>query len=129
MLIVNLDAGSYLPQTSAKALATSEKEKKDKYLEPCLERQRYFTPMVYSVDGFFGTEAVSAQQRISSLISNNLKREYYEMCGFVRSWMSLVIVRSNSLILHGARDKEAYTQQRPNMEERAVMALMAPWWG
>ena len=30
--IVNLDVGSYLRETSAKDLATAEKEKKDKYL-------------------------------------------------------------------------------------------------
>ena len=36
MQIVNLDTGSYLHQTSAKDLDTSDKEKKDKYLQPCL---------------------------------------------------------------------------------------------
>ena len=60
MQIVNLDTGSYLRQTSAKALGTAEKEKKDKYLQPCLERQHSFTPMVYSTDGITGTEATSA---------------------------------------------------------------------
>ena len=35
---------------SAKDLATEEKEKKDNYLQPCLERQSSFTPMVYFVD-------------------------------------------------------------------------------
>ena len=35
--IVNLDVSFYLYQTSVKALSTAEKEKKDKYLYPCLE--------------------------------------------------------------------------------------------
>ena len=30
------------------------------------------------------------------------------MCGFVRAIMSLAIVRSNTLSLQGARNKEAY---------------------
>ena len=77
MQIVNLDTGSYLRQTSAKALATAEKEKKDKYLHPCLEHRRYFTPMVYSADGIPGTEAVVAKQRLALLISNKLEREYF----------------------------------------------------
>ena len=34
--ISNLDVGSYLRQTSEKALATAEKEKKNKYLQLCL---------------------------------------------------------------------------------------------
>ena len=64
--------------------------------------------MVYSTDGITVAEAVAAQQCIAFLISNNLKREYLEMCGFVRVRMSLVIVRSNTLPLRGARYKEAY---------------------
>ena len=74
MIIVNLDSGSYLHQTSEKALAMSEKEKKEKYLQPCLGRRHSFTHMVYSVDGIPRTEAVAAQRRLASLLSNNLKR-------------------------------------------------------
>ena len=44
--IFNLDAGSYLPMTPEKVLAKAEKEKKDLYLQACLERRRTFTPMV-----------------------------------------------------------------------------------
>ena len=44
--IVNLDAGSYLLMTPEKALAEVEKEKKDLYLQACLERRRNFTPLV-----------------------------------------------------------------------------------
>ena len=44
--IVNLYAGSYLRMTPEKALAKTEKEKKDLYLQACLERRRNFTPMV-----------------------------------------------------------------------------------
>ena len=48
--IVNLDADSHLRQKSAKALAMAEKKKRYKYLQPCLECKRSFTPMVYSSD-------------------------------------------------------------------------------
>ena len=44
--IFNLDAGSYLRMTPEKALAKAEKEKKDFYIQACLERIRTFTPMV-----------------------------------------------------------------------------------
>ena len=50
MQIFNLYAGSYQRQTSVKALVTAEKEKKDKYLQTCMESRRTFTPMVYSVE-------------------------------------------------------------------------------
>ena len=48
--IVNLDAGSYLRMTPEKVLAKAEKEKKNLYLQACLEHRRTFTPMVYSAD-------------------------------------------------------------------------------
>ena len=36
MNIVNLDTSSYLRHTSKKALEMADKQKKDKYLQPCL---------------------------------------------------------------------------------------------
>ena len=58
--IVNLDAGSYLRMTPEKAHAKVEKEKKDLYLQACLERRRNFNQMVYSADGIPGAEALAA---------------------------------------------------------------------
>ena len=110
MRIVNIDTGSYLCQTSTKALAAAEKEKNYKYLQSCMERRHSFALMVQSADGIPGTEAVAAQQRLASLLSNKLKREYLDMCRFVRAQISLAIVRSNTLLLSGARDKEAHIQ-------------------
>ena len=126
MRIFNLDAVSYLRQTSAKALETADKKKKDKYLQPCLERRHSFTPMVHSADGITGTYSVVVQRHLALLLSKNLKREYLDMCGFVSARMSLAIVSSNTLLLRGARDKEVCIRKRPNLEDGALMALMAP---
>ena len=43
--IFNLDAGSYLHMMQEKSLAKAEKEKKDFYLQACLECRRTFTPL------------------------------------------------------------------------------------
>ena len=66
---------------------------------------------------------------MAALLSYKLKREYSEMCGFVRARMSLAIVRSNSLLLRGPRDKGARIRQRPELTDGAVMALLVPWLG
>ena len=87
MRIFNLYAGSYIRQMSAKALTMAKNGKKYNYLQPCLERRRSFNPMVYSMDGIPRTEAVAAHQCLAVLLSNKLKREHLEMCGFVRAWM------------------------------------------
>ena len=49
--------------------------------------RRTFTPMVNSVHGITKAEALAAQKRVSALLSYKLKREYSEMCGFVRAMM------------------------------------------
>ena len=127
--IVKLDTGSYLRMTQKKDLEKAEKEKKDLYLQACLNRRRTFTPMVYYADRIPGAEALAAQKRLAALISYKLKREYSEMCGFVRARMSLAIVRSNSFLLRGPRDKGARIRQQPEMTDGAVMTLLAPWRG
>ena len=76
-----------------------------------------------------GAEAVAAQKRLSALLSYKLKRKYSEMCGFVEARMSLEIVRSNSLLLCGPRDKGARIWQRPELTDGEVMALLANWRG
>ena len=85
--------------------------------------------MVYSTDGIPEAEALSPQKRLAALLSYKLKREYSEMCGFVRARMSLAIVRSNSLLLRGPHDKGARIRQQKEMTDGAVMALLAPWRG
>ena len=85
--------------------------------------------MVYSAVRIPRAEALAAQKRLAALISYKLKREYSEMCGFVRARMSLSIVRYNSLLLRGPWDKVACIRQLPELTDGAVMALLAPWHG
>jgi hypothetical protein len=54
MRITDTDAQSYRKKEFAKVLEQHEKEKKEKYLQNCLEMRKDFTPMVYSVDGIAG---------------------------------------------------------------------------
>ena len=60
--IVNLDAGSYQRMNMEKALANLDKEKKDLYLQDCLEGRQTFTPMVYSLYEIPGAEALTVQK-------------------------------------------------------------------
>ena len=102
--ITDTDAPSYRGQDPTKILARHEKEKKDKYLDACVERRRQFTPLVYSVDGLLGEEARAASKRLASLLANKWKRAYSEVCGYVLSRQALALVRATSLCLRGTRD-------------------------
>ena len=102
-------------------LKTYAKTKKDKYAEACLERRRSFTPLVYSVDGMACKEAKAFDKRIASLLASKHDRPYSEMVGFVRSRMSLAIIRSNTLMLRGARQGSA---NRPEIDGSASFTAM-----
>jgi hypothetical protein len=105
--VTDTDAPSARGLDPAKILKRHEKEKRDKYLEPCLARRRHFTPLVFSVDGLRGTEAQAASKRLASRLSTKWKRTYSEVCGFVRSRLSVALARSTSLCLRSARDPSA----------------------
>ena len=107
VIIVNLNAGSYLRMTPEKALAKAEKKKKDLYLQACLERRRTFTPMVYSADVIPWSGGLNRTKDISRTNQLQAEARYSEMCGFLRARISLEIVRSNSLVLGVPRDKGA----------------------
>ena len=101
--ICDTDSRSYGATSSAKILERHAKEKKDKYEAACLERRRDFTPLVYSVDGMASKDARTAERRVAWLLAQKWKRTYSDMANFVRTRMSLAVVRSNTLLLRGDR--------------------------
>ncbi len=55
--VTNTDAKLQCHKDPKKILAQHKREKKRKYLEPCLKQRRHFTPFVVSTDGLLGREA------------------------------------------------------------------------
>jgi hypothetical protein len=72
--VTDTEAPSNRNQDPHKVLARHEKEKKDKYVEPCLARRRTFTPLVFSVDGLRGAMAIAASKKLASCLSAKWKR-------------------------------------------------------
>jgi hypothetical protein len=71
--VTDTDAKSYVKQAPAKVLETQEKEKKRKYLEPCLENRQHFTPFVCSVDGLLGHEAKTFAKHLAAKLAAKWK--------------------------------------------------------
>ena len=125
MQITNTDAASHRSMDPEKVIARLEKRKKDKYLQPCLEKQRHFTPMVYSVDGLMGKEAEAATQWAAWHLSRKWKRDYGAVCGHIRARMSITLVRAVSLLLRGARNR---APPRSSPPESGTAALATQYW-
>ena len=117
--ITDTECRSYRNRDHAKVLESQEKEKKKKYLASCHAMRKDFTPLVYSVDGIAGREAKSAEKRLASYLSVKWRRNYSEMVFYVRSRMALSVVRSNSLLIRGSRDRQK--PRRPLISDRASM--------
>jgi hypothetical protein len=88
----------------SKVLLRHKKEKKTKYGELCIAKCRTFTPLVFSIDGLLGKEATAALKRLATSLAAKWKRSYSEICGFVRSRLSIALVRSSSRCLRADRN-------------------------
>jgi hypothetical protein len=104
--ITDPDARSARARDFTKILAMHEKEKKDKYLQTCLQMRKDFTPLVYTVDGIAGREARNAERRLASHLGTKWRKGYSEMVHYVRVRMALAVVRANSLLIRGSRDRQ-----------------------
>ena len=60
-----------------KILEKHEKEKKKKYLQPCLERRRHFTPFVTTTDGLIGKEAQKVRSKTSHTPSGKMEESIF----------------------------------------------------
>ena len=90
-----------------KVLLRGEKEKKAKYLQACLDRRRSFVPLVFLVEGLRGRECQAASKCLAYLLSEKWNWTYSAVAGYVRSRLSVALVRTTSLCLRGARDPTA----------------------
>ncbi len=104
MHIMDTDARSYWKKEFGKVLSQHEKEKKDKYLQTCLEMWKDFTPMVYLVDRIAGHKAQNAKKRLATHLASQWNRGYSQMVYYVRVRMSIAVVCANSLLIRRSRD-------------------------
>ena len=117
--ITDTDSKSYGNTASDKLLERFAQLKRDKYDEACLERRKDFTPLCYSVDGMACKAARAAEKRLVSLLSVKWDWQYSEMVNFVRTRMSLAVVRSNTLLL---RSERMHTWHRRAPEDGSAIA-------
>ncbi len=106
-------------------LAQQEKEKKSQYLCPCLEMGKDFTPLVYSVDGIAGREAKNAEKRLAYHLSEKWHKQFPQMVYYVWIRMAIAVVRANSLLICGSRDRQR--PRRPVVSDRHAMNGWRTW--
>ena len=125
--ICDTDQKSYRGRTPEKVLESMETEKKKKYLQPCLEQRRHFTPLVFSVDGLMGREAEAFLKRLSQKLARKWDRPYSQVCGYVKARVSIALVRATHLCLRGSRiPADRISHRRSQWEDGAGLGLFGP---
>ena len=81
--------------------------------------------MVYSVDGIAGREARNAEKRLATYLAGKWKRGYSQMVYYVRVRMAIAVVRANSLLIRGSRDRQR--PRRPLIPDGAALGDWQTW--
>ena len=103
--VVDTDAPSYQSRSPQAVLRTAEVKKRRKYGTACLARRASFTPLCFSVDGLFGSEADYFLRRLADSLSAKWEKNYSVVMGYVRERLSFAIIRADLLIVRGSRTK------------------------
>ena len=101
--VVDLDAASYRRKPVKTVLANHEREKRRKYAQEAAEQRKDFSPFVVSRDGVIGRAAENAMRRIASTLADRWGMHYSRTSYYVRSRISIAILRATNHALYGAR--------------------------
>lgn len=120
--LTDVDAKSYRSRDPYKVLEQHEREKKRKYLNPCIEQRRHFTPFVASTDGLIGKEGKILLKVLAARIAEKSGKPYSMVCGALKARMSVAIVRATHLCIRGSRIPTSSMSRRvPQWEDGAGM--------
>ena len=100
---VHLNSKSNKLKDPEKVLKSHEMEKRRKYAAECWEERMHFAPFVVSRCGVFGKEATNILRLIAKTLEVKWDLPYSRTAFFVKSRMSIAILRSTTQILYGER--------------------------
>ena len=123
--ITDTQSRSYWNKDYQKVLAQQEEEKKNYYLRPCLEMRKDFTPLVYSVNGITGREAKNAEKHLAYHLLEKWHKLPPQMVYYGRIRMTIAVVRTNSLLIRGSRDRQR--PRRPVISDQHAMYDWRTW--
>jgi predicted RNA-binding Zn-ribbon protein involved in translation (DUF1610 family) len=123
--VTDTDATSYALNPSDKVLAASDKLKKKKYLQACLEQRQHFTTSMVSVDGLLGKEAKTVFKFLAARIATKAGKSYSNVMGHLRARMRIAIIRVTHVCLRGSRiPTSQMCNRRPQWDDLVGMALL-----
>ena len=88
------------------------------YLEAFLQQRPHFSPFFASLDGLLGVEATATLKRLASSLATMWKQSYSKMCGYVKSRITITLVRATHRCIRGSWvPAHRVSVQRPQWED------------
>ena len=91
---MNTNSLSHRTKSQEKCLQTMENEKKNKYLETCLQKFRQLPPFLISVESLIVMEFEATLKHIARHVAIKWKQPYSRTCGYVKSSVAIILVRA-----------------------------------
>ena len=110
---VHLNSKSNRLKNPESVLRSHEMEKRRKYAAECREERKHFAPFVFSRCGVFGKEAKNILRLIAKTLKVKWDLPYCRTAFFVKSRMSIAILRSTTQIPCGERRPMKVVYEQP----------------
>ena len=123
--ICDVNQPSYRDRNPVSILHSAETEKKKKYLEPCLEQRRHFTPFVVSCEGLLGREADVFLSRLGKKLATRWARPHCRTTSFLRTRFAISLVRAKNRCIRGSRIPASAISRRIDWDDGAGLGLFS----
>ena len=103
MRAVNTEDKFHLENIPEKRLQEAVRYKRKMYMDTCLQKRRHLSPFFDSVDGLLDVKAEATLKRIASCIAKKGYQPYLRTCGYVKSRISITLLRDANSCIRGSR--------------------------
>ena len=103
--ITDTDVQSYQSYTPRSVLTSAEEDKKQKYLESCVDHQASFTPLCFFVDGLLGGETEVFLKRLANSLFEVWGRGFSDVVCWIHLRLDFALLRAVAVYLWGSRTK------------------------
>ena len=121
--ICDVNQPSHVSRKTEAGIKSAENKKKKKYLVPCLEQRRHFTPFIVSCEGMKGKETDTFIRRLAQRLSKKWHRPHSRTVGFIRSRFAISLVRAKNRCLRGSHIISNSISRRIDWEDGVGLGL------
>ena len=124
MRVANTYSLYHQNKSPEKCLHMDKKEKKNNYLESCIQKFHHLSPFIVLVEGILGVEAEAPLTLTSIQLVTKWKQPYYRTCIYVKIRFASTLAKATHRCILGSQvPAHKIIVKRPHSEDRAGLYL------